>query len=113
MARSAIRREIIFWPGHTRIAHSRQAFDFAFRRQVQRRAFIGEFLEKSPIIKAACELVWEFRRMIKTRDGKKLKDWFGKAEQSRISEMASALDTPPENPCRSRCAARCDSKSFS
>jgi hypothetical protein len=48
-----------------------------------------------PIIKAAYELVCEFRRMIKTRDGKKLKDWLGKAEQSRISELASALDTPP------------------
>jgi transposase len=47
----------------------------------------------SPIIRAAYELVWEFRRMIKTRDGKKLKDWLGKAEQSRISELASALDS--------------------
>ena len=67
----------------------------------------------SPIIKAAYELVWEFRRMIKTRDGKKLKDWLGKAEQSRISELANALEAPPENPCRSRCAAKWESKSFS
>src|SRR5215475_14679505 len=98
MARRAVRREIIFWSGRTRIAHSRQAFDFAFRRQVQRRAFIGEFLEKSPIIKAACELVWEFRRMIKTRDGKKLKDWFGKAEQSRISSAAGSSLADGEDP---------------
>jgi len=31
--------------------------------------------------------------MIKTRDGKKPKDWLGIAEQSRISELASALDS--------------------
>jgi transposase len=54
----------------------------------EQRAFIGELLEKSPIIKAAYELVWEFRRMIKTRDGKKLNDWLGKVEQSGISELA-------------------------
>jgi transposase len=54
----------------------------------EQREFIGELLEKNPIIKAAYELAWEFRRMIKTRDGKKLNDWFGKAEQSGISEMA-------------------------
>jgi transposase len=54
----------------------------------EQRAFIGELLEKSPIIKAAYELVWEFRRMIKTRNGKKLNDWFGKVEQSGISELA-------------------------
>jgi transposase len=53
----------------------------------EQRAFIGELLEKNPIIKAAYELVWEFRRMIKTRDGKKLKDWFCKVEQSGISEL--------------------------
>jgi hypothetical protein len=69
-----------------RIARSRQSFDFAFRRQVQRRAFIGEFLEKSPMIKAARELVWEFRRMIKTRDGKKLKDWL--ARPSKVESAA-------------------------
>jgi transposase len=54
----------------------------------EQRAFIGELLEKSPIIKAAYELVWEFRRMIKTRDGKKLNEWFGKVEQSGISDLA-------------------------
>jgi transposase len=54
----------------------------------EQRAFIGELLEKSQIIKAAYELVWEFRRMIKTRNGKKLNDWFGKVEQSGISELA-------------------------
>ena len=58
------------------------------RLKEEQRAFIGELLEKSPIIKAAYELVLEFRRMIKTRDGKKLKDWFGKVEQSGISELA-------------------------
>jgi hypothetical protein len=98
MAQRTVQREIIFWSGHTRIARSRQAFDFAFRRQVQQRAFIGEFLEKSPIIKAARELVWEFRRMIKTRDGKKLKDWFGKAEQSRISSSAGSSLADGEDP---------------
>lgn len=45
-------------------------------------------LEKSLIIKAAYELILEFRRMIKKRDGKTLKDWFGKVEQSGISELA-------------------------
>ena len=54
----------------------------------EQRAFIEVLLEKSPIIKAACELVWEFRSMIKTRDGKKLNDWFGNFEQSGISELA-------------------------
>jgi transposase len=54
----------------------------------EQRAFIVELLEKSPIIKAAHELVLEFRRMIKNRDGKTLKDWFGKVEQSGISELA-------------------------
>jgi len=54
----------------------------------EQRAFIGELLEKSPIIKAAYELILEFRRMIKNRDGKTLKDWFGKVEQSGISELA-------------------------
>jgi len=29
--------------------------------------------------------VWEYQRMIKTRYGKKLSDWFGKAEQFGIS----------------------------
>jgi transposase len=58
------------------------------RLKEEQRAFIVELLEKSPIIKAAYELVWEFRRTIKTRDGKKLKDWFGKVEQSGISELA-------------------------
>jgi len=57
------------------------------RLKEEQRAFIGELLEKNPIIKAAYELVWEFRRMIKTRDGKKLKDWFCKVEQSGISEL--------------------------
>jgi transposase len=54
----------------------------------EQRAFIGELLEKSLIIKTAYELVLEFRRMIKTRDGRTLKDWFGKVEQSGISELA-------------------------
>jgi transposase len=54
----------------------------------EQRAFIGELLEKSPIIKTVYELVLEFRRMIKNRDGKTLKDWFGKVEQSGISELA-------------------------
>jgi hypothetical protein len=35
----------------------------------------------NPIIKAAYELILEFRCMIKNGDGKTLKDWFGKAEQ--------------------------------
>jgi len=35
MARRAVRREIIFWLGHTRIARSRQALGFAFGRQAQ------------------------------------------------------------------------------
>ena len=52
----------------------------------------------SPIIKAACELVWGFRRMIKTREGKKLKDWFGKAEQSRISSSAGSSLADGEDP---------------
>jgi len=73
MARRAIRREIIFWSGHKRIARSREAFDFAFRRQAH-------------------------RRMIKTRDGKKLKDWFGKAEQSRISSSAGNSLADGEDP---------------
>jgi transposase len=54
----------------------------------EQRGFIEELLEKSPMIKAAYELVLEFRRMIKNRDGKMLKDWFGKVEQSGISEQA-------------------------
>jgi hypothetical protein len=90
--------KLFFLPGHMRIARSRQAFDFAFRRQVQQRAFTGEFLEESPISKAARELVWEFRRLIKTRDGKKLKDWFGKAEQSRISSSAGSSLADGEDP---------------
>jgi hypothetical protein len=55
----------------------------------EQRAFIVELLEKSPIIKAAYELVLEFRRMIKNRDGKMLKDWFGKVEQSGIRGLFS------------------------
>jgi transposase len=54
----------------------------------EQRAFVVELLEKSPIIKAAYELILEFRRMIKNRDGKTLKDWFVKVEQSGISELA-------------------------
>jgi transposase len=55
----------------------------------EQQSFIRQLLERNPIIKAACELVWEFRRMITNRDGKKLNDWFRKAEQSGISELVS------------------------
>jgi transposase len=41
------------------------------------------------IIKDACELGWEFRRMITERDGKKLDDWLRKAGQSGIREVIS------------------------
>jgi hypothetical protein len=68
----------------------------------EQRAFIGELLEKSPITKAACELIWDFRRMIKTRDGKKPKDWLGKAEQSRISELARKPGLTNLSSCQSR-----------
>ncbi len=50
------------------------------------------------MIEAACELIWGFRRMIKTRDRKKLKYWFGKAEQSRISSSAGSSLADGEDP---------------
>jgi DNA-binding CsgD family transcriptional regulator len=40
----------------------------------EQRAFIRQLLDMNPIIKDACELVWEFRRMITDRDGKKVND---------------------------------------
>jgi transposase len=55
----------------------------------EQRAFIRQLLDMNPIIKEACELAWEFRRMITDRDGKKLNDWLRKAEQSGISEVIS------------------------
>jgi transposase len=45
-------------------------------------------LDLNPSIKAACELAWEFRRMITDRDGRKLNDWLWRAGQSGISELA-------------------------
>jgi transposase len=53
----------------------------------EQRAFIRQLFESNPIIKTACELAWEFRRMITARDGKKLNDWIRNAEQSGINEL--------------------------
>jgi transposase len=55
----------------------------------EQRAFITQLLEMNPTIKDACELAWEFRRMITERDGKKLDDWLRKAGQSGIREVIS------------------------
>jgi transposase len=55
----------------------------------EQRAFIRQLLDMNPIIKDACELAWEFRRMITDRDGRKLNDWLRKAGQSGIREVIS------------------------
>jgi transposase len=54
----------------------------------EQRAFITQLLDLNPSIKAACELAWEFRRMITDRDGRTLNDWLWRAGQSVISELA-------------------------
>jgi transposase len=55
----------------------------------EQRTFVGELLEMNPIIKAACELGWEFRRLITDRDGRKLNDWLREAEQSGVREVVN------------------------
>jgi Transposase len=66
----------------------------------EQRAFIGELLEKSPIIKAAYELILEFRRIIKNRDGKTVVE-----VQAHFTNLPPEPADPPYVPMMSRSSA--------